>query len=267
MELLLVNKELAESRLYRSSQGFGTFTGKEIANMLYLQTLVTYMMSLDAKQRKLAVEYAARSSQYSTYSLFRTHATDLYLLAYQVNLPDNDHVKLQDTIASKKFLNSLNFNTRRHISFLRELGNEKNVSQQAPSFFYRLETQLKISDSKYKRWRRLVSDWSNLKYPAKQTVIAQIVQELRIIGKGTGKRSEIMYGLNPMLKQKSFRNSRAIDKPEKASMLKRAAGTVAGAAAGRYIAKKVSDTPRSKNIGTGLGAIAGYWASGRKPQK
>ena len=57
---------------------------------------------------------------------------------------------------------------------------------------------------------------------------------------------------------------RQADAESQPSTTRRVAGTVAGAAAGRYVAGKVKDTPRSKNIGTGLGAIAGYWASGRR---
>ena len=47
------------------------------------------------------------------------------------------------------------------------------------------------------------------------------------------------------------------------------AGTVAGAIAGKYAMnklKKAKPSTQSK-IGTGIGALAGYWASGRKRQK
>jgi uncharacterized protein YcfJ len=51
-------------------------------------------------------------------------------------------------------------------------------------------------------------------------------------------------------------------------MAKRIAGTAVGAAAGRYAADKINKASNktAKNVGTGMGAIAGYWASGRRKQ-
>ena len=70
-----------------------------------------------------------------------------------------------------------------------------------------------------------------------------------------------------MTKYRSYSLSDKYQQP-KTSIAKRTAGTVAGAAAGRYIGKKVAkklgkDIDKYKKYGTGLGAIAGYWASGR----
>jgi uncharacterized protein YcfJ len=56
------------------------------------------------------------------------------------------------------------------------------------------------------------------------------------------------------------------------SLARRVAGTAVGAVAGRYAGKKLAkatgkDVDKYKKYGTGLGAIAGYWASGRQRQK
>ena len=62
------------------------------------------------------------------------------------------------------------------------------------------------------------------------------------------------------------------DKYKKPSTTRRVAGAAAGAVAGRYLGKKIAnkldkDVDKYKNAGTGIGAIAGYWASGRQRQK
>jgi hypothetical protein len=50
---------------------------------------------------------------------------------------------------------------------------------------------------------------------------------------------------------------------------KKVGGAALGAVAGRYAAKKLTKLAKNKpntlkKAGTGIGAIAGYWAAGRK---
>jgi hypothetical protein len=258
MELEFINQELSEARLYRASRSFGTLDGRDIADLLYLNTIATYMFSQDREQREFAQQYAKKTVMYGTYSLFRTHATDMYLLAYVTKHPDTDRVKLADPISSKKLLNDLNFDPRRHIDFLRKIAAAKETDTEATNYLYRLETQLQVKDARYKRWRRLITDWRHLKYSQKQLVISQLTQELRRRGAGAGKASEIMLALGPMLKVKR------LEKPLSTASGS-AAGALAGALAGRYAASKLNkmDNKTAKNVGTGIGAIAGYWAGGR----
>jgi len=264
MEFKLIDKEISEARLYRTSNNFRNLTGKQIADLLYLTSLSVWMMSKDSKQEDFARAYAKQSSQYGPYTLFRTHATDLFLLAYHVNDPENKNIKLKNNIESKRFLKSLQFNNRQHWMNMSKLsaGNDRN--SQMYSYFMRLESQLKISDSRYKRWRRLVSDWANLKYTARQMVVTSISQEFRRIAKG----SEMLSPLSTMTRYKKY----IVTDKEKPSTTKRVAGTVAGAVAGRYAGKKLAqktgkNIDKYKKAGTGLGAIEGYWASGRQRQK
>ena len=61
---------------------------------MYLNNLIMAMLYLDKDFNKTAKQYASATAQYSTYALFRTHATDMYLLAYHVT--DNDNFNTQD---------------------------------------------------------------------------------------------------------------------------------------------------------------------------
>jgi hypothetical protein len=260
----LIDQEISEARLFRTSNNFRNLTGREVANLLYLTTLSTWMMTKDSKQESFARSYLKQSTQYGPYILFRSHATDLFLLAYHVNDPENKNIKLKNNIESKRFLKSLQFNNRQHWLNMSKISSGKDRNSEMYSFFMRLESQLKISDSRYKKWRRLVSDWGNLKYTARQLVVTSILQEYRRIAKG----SEMVSPLSTMTRYKKY----IVTDKEKPSTAKRVAGAVAGAAAGRYAGKKIAqktgkNIDKYKKYGTGIGAIAGYWASGRQRQK
>lgn len=266
MDLQLIDKELCESRVYRYSKNFNKFDGRDVANLLYITTLLTYMFTLDDETQDYGTTYARQTSQYGSYGTFRTHATDLYMLAYQISNPDNSHVKLSNSTESKKFINSLFFFPRAHLAFMSHLAHGKMTTAEAYSYLYRLENQLKIADAKYKRWRRLVLDWVDLKDIQKQLVIAQTIQEIRKYSVG----SEMVIPLTSMLKDRSYQNSElAYSGAKEPSLTTKLAGAALGAYAANKIAPKVAQYAQTnpetfKQAATGLGAIAGYWAAGRK---
>jgi hypothetical protein len=128
------------------------------------------------------------------------------------------------------------------------------------SFLIRLESQLKIGNPLYKQLRRLVVDWDNLKYSQKQYIVAKLLQSLRSIKAQT---TEIFNHLIAMKRERAYKDTTVNNEPSK---LKRAAATVAGAYVGSKVAPKLSKNKISGTTGAGIGAIAGYWASGRKKQ-
>lgn len=270
MDLTFVNQEICEARLFRSTRSFNTLDGKDIADILYLDTMVVFMLSQIDGTKEYAKTYAKNTVSFGGYTLFRTFATDIYMLAYQVKYPENDHANLKDPVASKKFLNSCQFQDRKHIEFLRRIVADKADMAFASTYFYRLETQLKVSDSRYKRWRRLISTWQNVRPEQQKQVVAQIKMELKRIGGGGGVGNELLTALEPLSRTRSYGPTAkmAYTPTGKPSMAKRIAGTAVGAAAGRYAANKINKASNktAKNIGTGMGAIAGYWASGRRKQ-
>lgn len=261
----LVNTELSESRLYRTSNQFAYYTGKEVSELLYLTTLSIYMYYKDDNQVDYARSYAKQTSQYGPYNQFRTHGTDLYMLAHAVNTTLNPRVyRFAKNDESQRYLKSLNFDSRAHQLFLNKLSNDSVSDTEAEPYFMRLERQLKVSDSRYKQWRRLIMDWEKLKYIERQNVTTKLLQEFRRLGKG----SEMISVLSTMAKYRSYSVSDKFAQPEP-SLSKAVASAAAGAVAGRYVAGKIAtqlgkDEQQFKKIGTGLGAIAGYWASRKK---
>jgi hypothetical protein len=267
MDLEFIGTEICESRLYRTTRNFSKFNGRDVADLLYLNTIAAFMMTKDEIQRDYAVAYLSKTTQYGNYTLFRTHATDLYLLAYQASHPKNKAIDLEDSLISDRFLEGLTFDHRDHWRFLREVISANGGSTgRATSYFYRLEQQLKISRPRFKQLRRLILDWANLKYIQRQLVVATLAHELR--AKGIG--SELLAPINTMLKYRDFRVSDETE--ELPSLSTKLAGAAVGAAAGRAIGSKVAtslgkDEDKYKKAGTGIGAIAGYWAAGRRRQR
>jgi len=63
---------------------------------------------------------------------------------------------------------------------------------------------------------------------------------------------------------KTSRKFDNVQKDKPTSKLKRAAATIGGAYVGSKILPKITKGKVRSKTGAGIGAIAGYWASGRK---
>lgn len=208
MDLQLINQELSESKIFRNSASFAKTTGKDIADLLYLYTLSLYMLSQD-KAESFARKEAKKTAQYGTYSLFRTHATDIYMLAYQLLHPDNDHGNLRTPIESKRFLNRLKFNDKAHIQFLQMLSQGVVDEKRAGPYLYRLESQLHISDTRYKSWRRKATEWAGLNNKDKQKILTPLVLEIKRLGGGSARSTHVLNQLE-LLRPKRTRSYRPL---------------------------------------------------------
>lgn len=267
MELEFIDNEISESRLYRTSGNMRYLTGRDIADLAYLNTIALYMMLQDDAQHNYAMSYAKATSQYGGYNSFRTSATDLYMLCYAIKNPDSDKFNLKDPLASKRFLKSLNFEDRKHFMFMKKMAVAGDRANEAMNYFFRLESQLNIKNSNYKQYRRFISNWGNLKYASRQLVVAKILQTCRNLGRG----SEIIGPLSTMTKYRKYKPEPAYDVP-RTSLAQKVAGAAVGAVAGRYVAGKAAKLAKEKpetfkKVGTGIGAIAGYWAAGRRKKQ
>lgn len=269
MDFQLVDKELCEAKLFRMTRHFGSLNGRDVANMLYLNTLMLYLLSQSDSEEEYAHNYAMSTVKFGTYSLFRTHATDLYMLAYQVINPDNDYVKLDDNIASKKFLKALTFDRKKHMRFVKNIAFGRKMENEANAYMTRLEFQLRIKDSRYKIWRRRATVWQNLGESQQRSLLGQIYKEVVRLGKGaTG--TELLTGIRNLSKKDVSQKTPDFTIPsDKPTTLDRAVGTAIGGVAGGYVGKKLSgmEPKKARNVGAGIGAVAGYWASGRRKQK
>ena len=251
MKLTLINQELSESRLYRATNSFSRISGEKVAALLYLNTLLTILLTKDRNQHEYGIQYAAKTAQYGPYTFFRSFATDLYILAFQVNAPNNLSSKM--STSDKEYLNRLSFNNRQHWNIMNKIGKESAKDYMLTSFFLSLERQLKITSSKYKNWRRQIINWTKLSHGQREVVSRTLFRELRV----TQNRNDLNRKLGIMVSQDSFTG---ID--DKPSTTKKVIGTVVGAAVGRHIGGKYKKI--GKNLGTVIGGAAGYWAGRKK---
>ena len=266
MDLQLINQEISEARLYRTTNGFKNLTGRDIANLLYLHTLSLYMMLQDDSSEQYAVAYAKQTSQHGYFSLMRTHGTDIYMLAYATKNPDNRYISFKNNRQSRAFLEKLRFNERQFHAFISKMGKRADKNNEALTFFMRLENQLKITDGRYKSYRRMVLSWGKLRYNGKQLAVAKLSQEIRRLGRG----SELVTPMTSMVKDRGLKVASDYKEP-RTSLTRKVATAAAGAVAGRYAGKKIAqktgaNVDKYKKVGTGIGAIAGYWAGGRNKQ-
>lgn len=251
LDLQLVNRELSESKLYRSTNGFKSLTGRDIADLFYLQTLSLVMMYQDNKQQDYALVYSKKTAQYGPYAVFRTAATDLYMLGFAIN--NAGYTSLKFKSKDESFLNSLQFQNRKHYAFMQRIARQGISKSDITTTLFRFESQLQIKNPILKQIRRLIISWPSLKFSQRQLVVSKIIQLMRLRGRG----SELFTQVSSMSSRKE------LEPVPKAQGIKRAAATAVGAYAGSKILPKVSSKISSVS-GAGIGAIAGYWASGRK---
>lgn len=234
MDLQLVNTELTESRLYRNNAMGHRLRGEAVADLLYLNTLALWMMAQDSRTVKFARAYAKKTVGYGNYLLYRGNATDLYALAYHVNNPDSHTLGLK---SGQDHLEHLQFDAKMHHRMVRDIS--RGELGHLNAYLYRLRVQLKVRDSRYGTWRREIASWNTMGRKQQTQLARQISQEINRIARG----SEIVSELTRV---------------GTTSTARKVATTAAGALVGREIARK---TGKSTRAGTGLGAIAGYWAA------
>lgn len=267
MELQLVNQEIAESRLFRATRSFSLLTGREIADLLYLYSLSVYLLSQDRDLGAQGVQYAEDTSKYGGYALFRTMATDLYQLAYEVSYPENNHIRPDFAHDSKEFLKNLAFEKNTHWKFIKGISKDTLSKSQASVYLYRLEKQLRIKDSRYSNWRRKALEWREISEESRRSLANTINREIRRIGK----MSDLSADLGALY-QHQERGGLDLPPAKVDTSPNKILSAAVGAIAGRYVADKIADKTggdrdKLKTYGTGLGAIAGYWSAGRRQKQ
>lgn len=196
----LIDTELCEALLYRSTRSFGTLSGRNIADLLFLHTMLIYVLAQEEVTQQYARDYAYHTIQYGTYSLFRTHATDIYLLAYTVLVDYSTQVKLKDHIDSRSFLDSLNFNRRHHVDFLRRISTGDDTPGVAVSYLYRLEAQLRLNNPRFKTLRRMAITWHTMDVKEKTRFYKTLNMEMMRLTYGGARNAELVKnGIKPLL--------------------------------------------------------------------
>lgn len=250
---------LGESLLYRSSRGFGTFTGEDVAVLLYVNTLALCVALQDWSTARAAIKYTTQTSRRMNYSLFYQSCTDLYALAYMVSNPSSKRNLLADNAASTAHLRSLSFNPKMHVTAMMRLARSGFSASELATYLYRLEVQLSIKNAELKAVRRMIPNWGGTSQGARRSALMRIRRVLLTVGKTPNQ--EMLKMLNRLRRVERFRH-RGLRTP--VAGIQTLGAVAAGAAAGAVVGNAVAD--KYTVPAAGLGAIAGYWAS-RRPRK
>lgn len=198
----LIDTELCESKLYFASAKFSAISGDHLARALFLNNLLLFILSQEPEHQQFAQKYALKTIQYGRYAVFRTHATDLYVLSYAVLHPDSEQIALRDGKQGVRYLQTLDLDQQMSIEFIRRIAAGTNTSSQATRYLYRLETQLRIRDGRYRLWRREAALWDQVRPAVKAQIIKMMLTELNRLGSGTVRNSELVtVGLRKLAKK------------------------------------------------------------------
>lgn len=207
MKFQLIDQELSEAKIFYATNQFATLTGREVADLLYLNTVLVFMLLNTVGMKKWAHNYVNKTRQYGTYALFRTHATDLYLLAYQVSHPLNTQITMKDPLNSKGLLEKLNFDSQKHIQIMHKLYADALDYGEAYSYFMRLESQLRVTDPFYLILRRQLPGWDAYDEEKKRNIYRQLYNYATRLGGGTVRNTEIFLMLRRILTDKAEQQS------------------------------------------------------------
>jgi hypothetical protein len=242
---------LAESRLYRATNQFQPYTQQDMRELLFVYVCVLTMFVQDTYTRDFGKQYASKSISFGKFRNNKISSTDIHQLAYFLSQRNN-------SLPGKK--EKISFNERRLWSYLSELA-KGNIQS---NYLIRLQFQLAIKNTGLLAVRRLISDWTKLKYRQKQLAVTRLLHTMR----ARAIRSELYKTLNDFAKQRNYLLPDAtnveLDDATKQSTLKRLAVAGATAYAAAELAPRITKGRMSSKTSAGLGAIAGYWASKRK---
>jgi len=239
-------QELQESRLYRTTDGFKPYSKDDMAELLMVTTMLVYVFVQDVKYKPFAIQYANASIRHGKYRASRLTANDHYMIAYTINSKYKKNFKFNDQLMHQ-FMTSI-------------------AKGQIPNslYFLRLQRQLKINDMVIQNIRRLISDWSKLKYRQKQLAITKMLHIMR----AKAVRSDLYKTLNKFAKERNYKlavaSNKELDKTTNQSTLKRLAVAGASAYVGAEFGPRITGGRLGPKTSAGLAGVAAYWQSRKR---
>lgn len=237
MEFQLLN-ELTESKAYRVDQYVKHMDLRDVTHQVFLDLLTTWILYNENHTKPVAVRYADQTTAFGNFNKYRYGGTDIYLGLNALLNPESRTSKiLANPEANDVLRTQLKINQARIKTFLEDLAARKVDVYDAQSFFFNLETQLKIKNNSYKSIRRLAQDWPDLTPMQRQLVTTRLLQYYR----NKNKKSELLPFLEDMSKTKGYELKGVVD-AEAQNMgygTMNALGKLGLAAAGMYAGYKL----------------------------
>lgn len=235
-------KSLSESKMLASKSSYKNFTGRQVADLIYLHVIALKILFSEESTKEFAKDYAKRSARYIGFARWYQNATDLHLLTHAI-VDEDISLKMPDS--SQEFRENLYFDQDSVVKWLRRLQTGREELSMTRRLFMSLDGQLKIQDSRMKAIRRLVQNWDSTTLSRKQLSMTSLLQILRF----RSRRSDLLVELEKLadtmkLELKNVANPETgeespddIPTTKKPSLLRRIAAYAAGGATGYFGAR------------------------------
>jgi hypothetical protein len=194
---------LGEARMFRTRDQIASEGARGITDHIFVSLLSLFAMSNDYRYAPVASEYAKRTLSRGGFNTPSPSGTDLYQTLYTMKRPGELFSGKADAMLSGK----VKIDEQRLRKFLRGISTGEINSQEASSFLYKLERDLKIQDPKLRAARRLIQDWDRLNSTQQKLAATQLMQHFRI----NARRSDIM----PLFASFAKENNLEIEPEEK----------------------------------------------------
>ncbi len=170
----LIN-ELTESHLITSKTGYRKYSGKQIAEILYLNILAFRILTCDDKNTFIET-YANKTKYFRNFDDWHQNTTDLYLLVFGLLTEDDISLSKDDL----KYLKSLSFDTDRFMNWLKMFAAHSPLSEtHAMRLFMSLDKNLKITNDSWRSIRRLAMNWPHITHYDRQLAMTRLLQLMR----------------------------------------------------------------------------------------
>jgi hypothetical protein len=181
---------LTESRTFSSGTAFRRFRVDDATALFYLSLLVHYLYYLE--NIEWSRTYLRRTRVFNNYDYFRSSQTDLYLLIYLLlgnheSYPYNDEIKRRIRINTGKLNTFIDRISRSHTY----------TDTYSRQFFYDIERDIRMRDSRYRGLRRNCVLWDDISDQKKKDTIRSLESHIRRISSS----SEVLTKISELKKK------------------------------------------------------------------
>lgn len=169
---------LGEARMFKTRQQIASAGANSMTDHLFVSLMSLYMMSNDYEYAPVAKAYAGQTIRRGNFNSPAPSGSDVYQTMHTLLKPEG----LINSEKDKLLMNKVRIDQMRIKRFLRQIEQGNVPAGQAQQFFYKLEKDLAIQDSKLRATRRLVQNWNDLSTQQKQLAATQIDKYYRIQG-------------------------------------------------------------------------------------
>lgn len=168
--------ELTESSLVTSKTGYKKYSGKDIAELLYLHIIAYRILSCEKSEYNFIHDYSLRLKRFGSFKKWSQSSPDFYLLL--LALYSEDELGLSNK--SKSYLKTLNLDENKLLNWIQAVASRNRMSDiYARRLFITLDRQLKIDNLSFRSIRRLAMNWPDLDEREKKLTLTRLLQIMR----------------------------------------------------------------------------------------